>query len=376
MRVLSRWSTAAATALGAWSLPACVDLFHSTSDVRTACEIDASTCGGDAAATGAGGPAPNLCAPADVATQNAKHACAWLGACLSPMGNNAFGACMVQALLAFDCAANPDHSPRATAAELWACLAQAQSCLDVQQCLFPSGVPPCSAPDTTECGLADGGAGAGALRIECSASAPMVVGGENCALWGETCLAQAGSASCGVAAPGFVCDGVTVMDECTGTQVSWCGSTGQELGIDCADNGAGLCRGFSANQTMAWYSCVPDSDAGSPEVCAPSLEVTCDNGVALSCPTGVTETIDCGALLGDPAACNVSPLYPPFDWTSPCVLRPSQCDADTCDGSVLTGCARGAAFSVDCTEENLGACEMVSTDLQTQQHSACVPPPP
>ncbi|HXX69385.1 MAG TPA: hypothetical protein VEK07_19525 [Polyangiaceae bacterium] len=370
-----RWSAAAWSALGACSLPACVDLFHSTSDVRTACEIDAAACASDSDTVTAATVSADLCAAPDLARQNAAHACAWLGACVSPMGNNAFGPCMFQALMTFDCAANPNHVVLGAAREQWACLAQAGSCKEVQECVFPDGFPGCAAPDTTVCGgvSRDGGVGSAAARVECGDSGPTTVGAEDCTLWGETCIADAASASCGENAAGLVCDGGAV-DSCLGTQVSWCGLTGTESGIDCAGNGAGSCRKVTASQA-AWVSCVPiaDADAGA---CSPTLEVICQNGVAQSCPTGVPETLDCGALLGDSAAaCNEVLLDPPFDWTSPCDLTPSQCDADTCDGSVLTSCARGAAFSVDCASENLGACEIVSTDLQTEQHSACLAPP-
>lgn len=370
-----RWAAATWTAFAAWGLPGCVDLFHSTSDVRTACEIDAAACGSASSAAGAAAPSAEFCAATpDVAHQNAAHACAWLGACASPMGSNAFGPCMVRALLAFDCAANPNHPAMGTARALWACLAQAESCLQVQNCIFPNGPPECAAADTTACGAPslDGGAGNSVVRIECGTSVPTLIGGENCALWGETCVADDPSASCGENAAGLVCDGAPV-DSCIGTQVSWCGLTGEESGIDCAGNGAGRCGEFSANE-VPWVSCIPVSDAGDAGTCAPTLAVTCDGGVAQSCPTGVPETVDCAALLGDPTACSDVLLDPPFDWTSPCALAPSQCDADTCDGTVLTSCARGASFSVDCSSEKLGGCQIVSTDLQTQQHSACLPP--
>jgi len=375
MRGWRRWFAATWSALGACTLPACVDLFHSTSDIRTACEIDAAACASDSDTAATAVASVDLCAAPDVARQNAAHACAWLGACDSPMGGNAFGSCMVQALMAFDCGANPNHVVLGAARQQWACLAQAASCMQVQECIFPDGPPGCTAPATTACGEGhpEGGVGNTAVRIECADSGPTRVGAENCALWGETCIADGGSASCGENAAGLVCDG-SAVDSCIATQVSWCGLSGGESGIDCAGNGAGSCRKVTANQA-AWVSCVPVSDADDAGECSPTLEVGCQDGVAQSCPTGVPETLDCAALLGDPSACNEVSLDPPFDWTSPCDLRPSQCDADTCDGSVLTGCARGAPFSVDCASEKLGACQIVGTDLQTQLHSACLPPP-
>lgn len=373
MRPSRRWSAAAWTALGGCSVPACVDLFHSTSDVRTACEIDASACVAEASAAGTGA-GQSVCADAGVALQNATHACAWLGACLSPMGNNAFGPCVLQALLAFDCDANPNHLASASVSATWACLVDAQSCASVDKCVFPAGTPSCSTTTTTTTTCAAGSGGGGtagtALRIECGTSGQML-GGEDCALWGETCLPNDGSASCGTNLEGY-CDG-SVSDRCTGaskSQVIWCGADGQS-GINCGDNGVGHCDSFSGNQT-SWVSCLPDTNVAQPDACAATLNFTCENGVAQLCPTGVPETIDCAALLGSPAACSGSILDPPFDWTSPCVLSP-QCDVDTCNGPVLTSCARGAPFSVNCADELSGQCQIVSTDVQTQ-HAACVPP--
>lgn len=382
-----RWAAAAWTALAVGCVPACVDLFHSTSDIRTACQIDASACAQPAGTPG--DDASTLCAPPDAALAIARHACAWLGACASPMGFNAFGSCMVQATMAFDCAANPNHLAIGRVRDLWACLAQASSCPQVSECLFPQGVPPCSAAGTTACGGSplDGAASTSTIRIECGSAAgedggaPSAEpsGEENCQLWGSICVSDGGSASCGNAA-GLVCGTGEIVDICTPpSQVSWCGPNSegalQAAWIDCAGNGAGRCNGFPSGGEAQWVSCVPSSDAGQAGACAPSLSVTCENGVARSCPTGESETVDCAAILGDPgnaSACNAAlRLDPPFDWTTPCGFLPSQCDADTCDGSILTSCARGASFSVDCRQENLGDCQMTYTDLQTQVRSKC-----
>jgi len=383
MRASRGWSAAAWTALGGCGLPACIDLFHSTSDVRTACEIDASACEGDASAASAAGATSSLCQTPDTARQIAAHACAWLGACASPMGQNAFGPCMVQALLAFDCAANPDHPAVGTTGNLWACLAEAGSCPQVQQCILPGEPPQCSSVDSTECGghASDGGTGNSRVRLECGSPDQGLVGEENCGLWETTCLSDGGSASCGENAPGYACGGdAGVFEICTPQSAAvWCGPTG-ETGIDCTGNGAGLCGVFPASTSpdeTPWVSCVPEIGANQAETCAPSLAFMCDAGVALSCATGAPETIDCAALLGDPNACGAGAavLQPPFDWTSPCAVDPPECDADTCDGSIVTGCARGASFSVDCEAESLGDCRIVLTDLETRQHAACSLPP-
>jgi hypothetical protein len=111
-----------------------------------------------------------------------------------------------------------------------------------------------------------------------------------------------------------------------------------------------------------WAACVPTGDAS----CTPSLDVTCVGGVATSCPAGVTETVDCFDLLQQaPNACNPGTLAPSFDWTSRCFVDAGikgdagksdggtdaavGCTSDTCSGTVMTSCYRGAAFKFDCT---------------------------
>jgi hypothetical protein len=88
----------------------------------------------------------------------------------------------------------------------------------------------------------------------------------------------------------------------------------------------------------------------------------------------VAERLDCQALLGAPDACVAGALSPPFDWTSPCQVTPATCAAESCSGTVLTACARGASLSVDCASQGLGPCRLVSTDTGTQQHAACTAP--
>src|SRR5580698_2113186 len=113
---------------------ACVDLFHSTSDVLDKCQLDAAACPLD------------FCAPASsqTAESSAEHACAWLGACESPIGGNAFGPCMVQARLAFDCKLNPNHPVKGQVHALWECLARVKTCSDVRECIVPGTPATCS----------------------------------------------------------------------------------------------------------------------------------------------------------------------------------------------------------------------------------------
>src|ERR1700689_4317635 len=118
-------------------LVACFDLLHSTADIRTACEIDAAHPGCAAESTEA-----DFCAwTSSEARQHAVHACAWLGACETPMGRNALGPCMFQALLAYDCASNPNHRVALEAHQLWDCLQRAGSCVDVDACISQQSGP-------------------------------------------------------------------------------------------------------------------------------------------------------------------------------------------------------------------------------------------
>ena len=365
------------SAASAGALAACFDLFHSTSDVRTACTLDAGTPGcfdaASAATTQPDASPTDFCAwTADQARDHAQHACAWLGACETPMGGNAFGACMVQALLAYDCRANPDHRVKGKARAIWDCLWQVNHCSDVESCIVPGGRPQCVPSESyTACGVGGGDATAGNadVRFVCAdggGSHPDAYG-ENCALWSQTCLTTGPAAFCGGPA-GTACGGAGACLGNPRSQLQWC-VDGGDIGIDCADNGGQFCVGFP-DSGSPWLACAVESDAGA---CTPDPSAFCMNGVGLSCPTGSLEAIDCASILRADAGCQPGALSPPFDWTSPCAVVPPAC-TESCNGASLTGCARGAAFTLECSAENLGPCHLVTTDLGAAQHAACAPP--
>lgn len=369
LRVWSAVSLAVASA----GLVACFDLFHSTSGILTECQLDAQACddGGARvdAATDAGTDFRTF--TPDQAVANAQHACAWLGACETPLGSNAFGTCMFDALLAYDVGANPNHPVRGETHALWDCLWQVQSCADVARCVFPAAPPVCgSSGDYTACGNAGGVQANASVRIECVDGGLAV--GENCALMGRTCASNGASAICAGAAgdAGLAC----MYDDCTGTRLHRCGGGGVDLGIDCASNGSGQCAGFPSDTNPAWVACVASGDAG----CAASTTVQCSGGYATSCASGVTEVIDCTELLQvlDPTTttCMPGPLPNPFDWTSPCVVADGGCTADSCDAGSVVGCARGAPYTVNCASQGLGPCTMVATDVGTAMNAACTAP--
>jgi hypothetical protein len=342
------------------ALVACLDLFHSTADVLSACEIDAraSGCAPPAAST-------DFCSwsPTE-ARAHAQRACAWVGACETPFGRNAFGPCMFQALLAYDCAANPNHGPDGKAHDLWDCLWQVKSCGDVDRCVFPAGVQPCAGGlAATACGTdAGGGLSNADVRLACAGDGG-VARGESCVMGGQSCTSNGAPAAC-TGTGGASC---SIVECASGrTQLVSCDG-GADRGIDCAQNGAGICVGVGAGGA-AWVACLAESDA---EACVPDASASCSGGVASSCPSGVPESIDCAALVGGIAACNPGPLTPAFDWTSPCGLDAGTCIESCADGG-LFGCVRGGPLSASCDEQGLGPCREVST--VTGPAPACAPP--
>jgi hypothetical protein len=360
----------ASTTLGA-SLMACFDLFHSTGDVLTACQLDASApgCAKEASVEAGVDAGTDFCSWSDPQPlQNAQHACAWLGACESPLGRNAFGSCMFQALLAYDCTANPSHPVKGKTHALWDCLWQVESCVDVNACVFPQGSQQCQGGPVVTC-ASQGGVNAD-TRAECLADGGGPYG-ENCALWGQTCggdLGGVGTCAGSEGEAGIAC----ATQGCSGTSLHWCGD-GLDVGIDCADNGAQACGVFPSVTDAGWAACLPSGDAGT---CSPTGSVQCTSGLATSCPAGIPESLNCRTLLNDVNACTPGELSPPFDWTSPCAVATdaSPC-TDSCNGSTLTGCTRGAAFSVDCKSVgSLGACRMVATNEGNALNAACTPP--
>ena len=280
-------SRAAASLLGALgcavaaaALAACFDLFHSTTDVLSACELDARA-PGCLADAGVAATIPDagtdFCRQwtSAVAHQKAEYACAWLGACETPTGRNAFGPCMFQALLAYDCAANPNHLAQGKGHALWDCLWQVKTCGDVDRCVFPAGPQGCTPGETSAtCGISgvDGGSNAD-VRVVCADGGRPSV--ENCALWGQTCAAyDAGTVCTGVAGlnAGPRCSSRACIPGSTGSlnEVEWCDDAGDQ-GIDCASNGAGRCDGFR-EASAPWVACIAAGDAGA---CSPKPSATC-----------------------------------------------------------------------------------------------------
>jgi hypothetical protein len=348
------------------ALVACGDVLHSTDDIQTACEIDAGQ-------PGCGSSFVDFCAwSRPEAERQAARACVWLGACESPMGGNAFGACVFQALMAYDCAANPNHRPKGAAAQGWSCLAGVASCADVDRCVQPQPTAPlaCGAADAAPGATSACGSGANAgVRLACTGPATPGAA-EPCALWGKTCIATDGGAACTGGGGGLACANGSGPQACAGTAIHACGADGGDPGVDCAGTGAQACGGFPTASAPLWLACLPESDGGA---CAPSPNITCDDGgVAHACPTGASETLDCDALLGSPEACNAGGVDPAFDWSRACAID-LPCPDDTCAGGSVNSCARGRTFAGDCAMAGLGPCRLVAGD-DGAIRAACTPP--
>jgi hypothetical protein len=285
---------------------------------------------------------------------------------------------MFAALLAYDCSIAPGHPAQGKARDTWDCLWRVASCDDVSKCVFPTGEEACSDAGGTACGIAGGGSGPTDLdtRIECTTQGAK---GESCALWGQTCLETSAGASC--SASRTVETGAGCFYGCSGSVLHDCTPDAGDVGIDCADNGGQQCKVF-ADVDAGWAACVPVADAGG---CDASKDVTCTPaGVALSCPAGRAEGIDCTDLLQSASACNPgTQASGDFDWTSPCSVRlPADAGPDAapctpaCSGTHLVDCYRNAPFDLDCHEAGLGLCGMVTTDLGSRTSPACGPPHP
>ncbi len=344
---------AAACAAIVASAIACVDLFHSTSDVQSLCDIDAFAPGCDSGTDAT--PPENLCAgDAGVAQAQAKHACAWLAACEHPIGHNLTGTCMVDAILAYDCAANPNRKPKGAAKTFWECMQNANTCAAVAGCVFPDGVPSgCLAGGFIGCSQSSKNPGS---RFDCPIPTSGGTPGENCAAHGQTCDSLDRDASNHDA----LCVGQGQLRACSGsgcvkgTFLSLCDDAGIDRGYDCASVGAGSCD-------LVGLSCVPeDASAGAPH----TNDVTCSSGnvLAQGSPAALKESVDCTAISG-PGTC--VPIEGGAPGTVPSdACHASACATDTCNGPKLTACVHGRAVDVDCAALGLAAC---NATVQTEE---------
>ncbi len=329
---------------------ACVDLFHST-DVASLCDLDASAPGCDAAVPIEAGP-PSLCAPdAGVAQSRAAHACTLLAGCEHPIGQNKTGTCMVNAILAYDCAANPNRRPAGAAKAFWECMQSATSCADVGECTFPNHPPPCANGGFLGCSQSSDNIDS---RVDCVATTSAAAG-ENCAPLGQTCDsldpdASNNGALC-VGHAGRACIGTGCV---SGRWLSLCDDAGIDHGVDCTVVGAGKCD-------LAGAACLPMVDSGT---CSHTNAVTCTPGniVAQGCAAGVPEHIDCTAISGG-GTCVAIPSGASGTVPADACRINAGCTDDTCsDAGHLLACVRGRTVDIDCKSvTGLTTCEVVAT---------------
>ncbi len=324
---------------------ACVDLFHST-DFETLCDAHPETCGSsdagpaEAAVEAGDAGSTNFCSwSTESARTHAEHACAWLGACTVPFDDNAFGPCMIHAILAYDCATNPDMTiTEGPLHAMWDAMWRAKSCADVTDAVNPQNVG-CS-----QTGYACGGSTAPDLYFECLDG---VGGPESCLIEGRVC---GGSSGCAPPHALGTCD----KSKCDGTVLHDC-EHGDDLGIDCQYFGAGMCASEPAAGIIP--VCAPAGGGGMS--CTPTNDVVCvgDEGdTATACPTGASVSVACAALTG---ATTCKPGTPSPQWNVAAACQGHASCAPSCDGDTLTGCAQGAKFTTSCSAEGLGSCRSV-----------------
>jgi hypothetical protein len=351
---------------------ACVDLFHST-DFEVLCghSPDDPQCrdGGvtnvdSSVVPDGGGPdaRPDFCSwTSTAAREHALRACAWLGACEGPLGESAFGPCVIRAQLAYDCAANPALRPARDADAFWSCLATVASCTDVDRCIFPGGVPACpavSAGSFTACPSTKGAA----ARVKCaSPGGGRPEGIEPCIMRGQTCVKDNGSAAhCG----GSLGTAQCTKSRCSSTFAVGCDDPSHPLvdvGVDCSASGAGRCESSDAGPV-----CAPGDRAAS---CVAEKVAVCEGSAVSACVSGKELRIDCGPL-GLP--CDVDAGSGTFDLAGACSNQSDAgacVGADRCAGARLEACGRGATYAVDCASVGLGSCA-----IGPSGHAACARP--
>jgi hypothetical protein len=372
----------AATSAAFVSAGGCIDLFHST-DFATLCTFDASACAADATVLEAEPPADGTATDAspdgpldfcrwghNEARAQAEGACAWLGACAGPFGDNAMGPCMMHALLAYDCAINPYKRPRENAGVYWDCLARAKTCTAVLGCVFPKAPQPCAASGYTSCAGIDPGYELNlGTRVDCflPTDGGTLAAAENCVASGKTCRKTSDGTTSFCSGAGWSSDAGCIDSGCVGTSLVACVASDAapqgsfDDGTDCAQLGAGQCT-----TTSAGASCLP---AGDASLCPPSADVNCTAGVATACPTGHLERYDCNHLTD--GGCSAAAAVP-WDYSRACASGVA-CAADSCEGGTVESCAAGTRFRVDCAAYGLGACAVVN-DQATPGRAACGKP--
>ncbi len=355
--------TGAVVVGGALALAACGDLFHGTSDFETLCEVDAAACSGPSASGGDASPFPADFCQWDAATAraNATRACAWLGACAGPLGDNAFGECLVHATLAYDCAANPNRPVLGAAHAFWDGLWRASSCADVTAVVEPASPRGACGASSFAYVACEVGGNAG-TRLAC-AEGSGGADGERASFVGrgQIYAAVGTSSSCTElpSAPAETRGNLLRRNEAARLrQRRWPGSRRRLREL--RRRGVREPRGLRRARGAAMRST--------------STTIACNGDVVSGCPSGTLH--GAGSITMRPPGDRRRP-WPPQDGRTWEVARGctlGACGADSCSGNVLTSCARGADVQLDCAQAGLGACKLVSLPGDPSPHAVCSSP--
>jgi len=268
----------------------------------------------------------------------------------------------VDAILAFDCAANPNRKPKLAAKAFWTCVDKATTCDAVRACSLPSGRKSCNGAGFIGCQNFALNVNS---RVQClvNGAAPS---GENCVVHGQTCDSVDPDASNNNAlCLGSKRRGCSVSG-CNGSNLAACDDGGLDHGTDCSLFGEGSCI-----TTGAQPACKPEGATACPG----SADITCEGaGLASGCASGFKEIVDCTAISGDaPDNCtNILNAAPGTPVAAAC-KRSSGCSTDTCAAGKLVACVAGRSVQVDCAAQGLKPC---SDAIQTLEgpRAACTAP--
>jgi len=275
---------------------------------------------------------------------------------------------MVDAILAYDCAANPNRKPKAKSLAFWQCLQNVSACSDVVKCVMPDQVAECSVGGFIGCTQA---AADPDTRLDCITSTVTDAGGapapaENCVMRGQTCASNDPDASnngalctgplglaCNTTAPGCLDGGLVLCDD-----------AGIDHGADCRNVGGGSCSVSGASP-----ACEPEGTT----TCIGTNDITCTPGnvQAQGCVTGTAEMVDCTAISGSGTCVPIEGGAPGTLPSDACYID-GGCLGDTCSGSSLDVCIRGRSITVDCVGLGLGSCNPVTTEEGIV--ASCTPP--
>ena len=276
------------------------------------------------------------------AHDNARRACAWLGACQSGYGANDFGQCYEEAVRTYDCSINPMHKVVGSAHAYWDCLWQATTCAQVSACVTGGGAAPQCGTQSSEYAVCSQSIG-----VDCPAAGGKPLALQPCAGEGKVCNTSTGRLVCAGSATACT-SGAT---SCNGAKIVDCPTDGGvDQGMDCTLFGAGCIAPAAVGP-----ACTPTVDAGT---CAPTTTLTClANGVASGCPSGFAETFDCKGLLESAGGCNNATPGRPWDISRACLASGAACTPGCNPDGGLVACHRGLhRIEVACGTYQLGAC--------------------